>query len=159
MARHDSVRDTLVGWLREQDLHAETEQHIPAWDVAGLRAVLDVAYIDKQLGARHVDVSFVASITHGGVDAGVRLARREKAKHTRYPGPTMVPFVLDVRGRWGNEAQAWARDVLREHDPEERQRRLQDLRWRVAKALQGAVAEQCRRSAKRRTGRPARVAP
>ena len=84
MARHDSIRDTLVGWLKDQDLHAQVEQHIPAWDdrERDARAVLDVVYTDKQIGARHVDVSFVASITHGGVDADVRLARREKAKHT-----------------------------------------------------------------------------
>ena len=33
--------------------------------------------------------------------------RKEKETHTRYPGPRLHPFIMDVRGRWGRSAHAF----------------------------------------------------
>ena len=84
--------------------------------------------------------------THKGLAAQVRLERHERKKHTRYPGPRLIPFVLDVRGLWGKEAFAWAHAMVRRQPKAERAAALQDLRWRVSHALQLAVAEQCLRA-------------
>lgn len=66
-----------------------------------------------------VDVSIVAAGTANSLGHGLILARREQAKHCRYPGKGLVPLVVDVPGRWGAEAVAWAREVVRRQAPTE----------------------------------------
>ena len=60
------------------------------------------------------------------------------APNTRYPGPQLLPAVLEAGGRWGREFRLWARAVL----PESPRRgdQLADLRCRLAVALQRGVA-------------------
>ena len=93
-----------------------------------------------------VDVSvtdMAAKAAEGGNAWRHALARRERRKHNRYPGPELVPFVLDVRGRWGQEAEAWLRRVLRRTAaPADRAEQADACRYAVAAALQAACAEQ-----------------
>lgn len=67
------------------------------------------------------------------------------AKYRRYPGPNMVPLVLDARGRWGVEAQVWARGIARSIAAHTG-KALADLRWRISQALKVTVAGQCYRA-------------
>ena len=70
------------------------------------------------------------------------LQRRERLKHRRYPFPGLVPFVLDVNGRWGAEAETWLRRVVGELPDAERNAARCALRSGVSLALQSQVAEQ-----------------
>ena len=144
--RHNRIRDVLADWLRSQGIGANTEQAVPDWHTVREQAILDVAYFDSRHGERFLDVAVLAAHTHKGLAAQIRLERHERKKHTRYPGARLIPFVLDVRGRWGKEACAWARAMVRRLPKIDRAPTLQDLRWRVSPALQLAVAEQCLRA-------------
>ena len=53
-----------------------------------------------------------------------------------------MPFVLDVNGRWGAEAETWLRRVLGELPEPERNAARCSLRAAVSRALQSQVAEQ-----------------
>ena len=119
---------------------------MPDWDTPRERAVLDVAYMDSVRGPWFLDVAVLAAHSHRGVPAQTRLERHERKKHVRYPGPHLIPFVVDVRGRWGKEAQAWARAMILRLPSEDRALAMQELRWRISRALQIAVAEQCLRA-------------
>ena len=144
--RHNRIRDVLAEWLRSQGIGANTEQAVPDWHTDREQAILDVAYFDSRHGERFLDVAVLAAHTHKGLAAQIQLERHERKKHTRYPGARLIPFVLDVRGRWGKEACAWARAMVRRLPKIDRAPTLQDLRWRVSHALQLAVAEQCLRA-------------
>ena len=144
MRRHDSVRDALARWLKTRNITVSTEQSVPSWDTPKERAILDLWVVDPDTAVPvYVDVAIVASATQSCTPATTLLARRERTKHLRYPGNSLVPFVLDARGRWGNEAVAWAKGLLRHLSPADRQEALWELRWEVAQALHTAVAEQC----------------
>lgn len=78
------------------------------------------------------DVSVVATCSQNALGHGLILARREQAKHRRYRGEGLVPFVVDVRDKWGCP-----------QDPAAAQQRR---RWLLAQALQSAVAEMCLQS-------------
>ena len=145
MIRHGAIRDTLADWLRDDlALAAQTEQEVPRWHTQRERAILDVVYAGPSANTIKMDVSVVdGATTHRGVrQAKWCLARREKAKHTRYPGPGLVPFVLDTRGRWGHEATAWLRAVVRHIPHETRAEAMAKCRYRVSVALQRGVAGQ-----------------
>ena len=158
--RHNRIRDVLAEWLKSQGIGVNTEQAVPAWHTVREQAILDVAYIDSQHGERFLDVAVLAAHTHKGLAAQIRIERHERKKHLRYPGARLIPFVLDVRGRWGKEACAWARTIVRRLPKRERAAVLQDLRWRVSNALQLAVAEQCLRALRpSRRQPPAPAAP
>ena len=145
--RHDGARDCVIAWMREMGLHPHKEQRVPAWDTARASAILDIAYLDAKTGTRYLDIAIVSGGTHANLPAATRIARHEQHKHTRYPGPALVPFVIDVRGMWGSEARAWLRDVkpqLSSPDPEEA---IRLLKYRLSACIQGAVAEQVIRCA------------
>ena len=107
---------------------------------------MDVSYTDPDKGTCYLDVAVLAAAHQVGVEASVRLERHERKKHTRYPGGTLVPFILDVHGRWGREAAAWARTLVSKYPEEERRDMLMELRWRISRTLQLQVGEQCLRS-------------
>jgi len=145
MTRHGAIRDTLADWLRgELGLSTQTEQEVPRWNTARERAILDVVYTGPSANTVKMDVSVLdGATTHRGVrQAKWCLARREKAKHRRYPGPGLVPFVLDTRGRWGHEATAWLRAAVRCIPQEQRAEATAQCRYRVSVALQRGVADQ-----------------
>ena len=54
----------------------------------------------------------------------------------------MVPFVLDINGRWGAEAETWLRRVISELPEADRNTARCSLRSVVSLALQSQVAEQ-----------------
>ena len=54
----------------------------------------------------------------------------------------MVPFVLDINGRWGAEAETWLRRVISELPEADRNAARCSLRSVVSLALQSQVAEQ-----------------
>ena len=47
--------------------------------------------MDPEHGERFIDVAVLAAGTHLGVAAQARLERHERKKHTRYPGPRLIP--------------------------------------------------------------------
>ena len=108
--------------------------------------MLDIVYRDAVEDMVYVDVTVASNPQGSTQSAGVMTLLREKAKHNRYPGPGLKPFAIDIRGRWGVEALAWARMLVRRKPQDEQVAWMMDLRWKVSAALQSAVAEQCNRS-------------
>ena len=144
--RHNAIRDTVAQWLRDVGHRAQVEQAIPEWhsDQDG-EAILDVVYHRGLHGRVCLDISLVnvvAEATLHGRTYKAALQRRERAKHRRYPFPGLVPFVLDINGRWGTEAETWLRRMLGELPESERNAARVSLRSSVARALHGQVAEQ-----------------
>ena len=124
---------------------AEKEQEVPRWTTDEEKAVLDVVYSEGAAGLVALDVSVTNLVTKAARGGGAwrhALARRERKKHQRYPGPELVPFVMDVRGRWGREAEAWLRRAVRRCPAEERADKARECRYAVAVALQEHCAEQ-----------------
>ena len=145
MRRHNAIRDAVTQWLREIGHHAQVEQVIQEWhSEQDGEAVLDVVYHRGAHGRVCLDISLVNSAAEAasGRPFKATLQRRERAKHRRYPFQGLVPFVLDVNGRWGNEAETWLRRVVGELPEPERNPARVALRSSVARALHSQVAEQ-----------------
>ena len=143
--RHDAIRDDLAGWVRDTlNIGVLTEQLIPEWhDSDDGDARLDVVYTGPT-GRVCLDISLVDSVhaaIHGGGGAGTR-ARRERAKHLRYPHRDMVPFVVDLNGRWGEEAETWLRKALTAIPMDERAEARFALRGKIARTLQYHLTSQ-----------------
>ena len=137
--RHDAIRNDLAKWIRDHlGVAALTEQVIPEWwqrDEGDAR--LDVVYTGRS-GRLCLDVSLVDSVhaaLHGAGAAATR-ARRERAKHVRYPSKELVPFVVDLNGRWGHEAETWLRKALLALPAEDRVEARRNLRGTIARTLQ-----------------------
>ena len=145
--RHDNARDIMGAWLTENGIASQLEQRVPAWDTATEHAILDVAYNDAVAGRRYVDLAVVAGSTHVDVAPDVRVARHEKFKHKRYPGPALVPFVVDVRGAWGAEALAWLKDIKPQLQVPDKDAAVAVLKYRLAASIQSSVADAVIRSA------------
>ena len=144
--RHNAIRDAVTQWLRGVGRHAQVEQVIQEWhSEQDGEAVLDVVYHRGLHGRVCLDISPVNSAaeaaTHGR-SFKAALQRRERAKHRRYPFQGLVPFVLDVNGRWGMEAETWLRRVIGDLPDSERNEARVSLRSAVARALHSQVAEQ-----------------
>ena len=106
---------------------------------------MDVVYHRGLHGRVCLDISLVNSAAEAAIHGRAfkaALQRRERAKHRRYPFPGLVPFVLDVNGRWGMEAETWLRRVLGDLPDSERNAARVSLRSSVARALHSQVAEQ-----------------
>ena len=142
--RHNSIRDVVARWCKG----AKTEQSVPKWTTQEEKAILDVAYSNNKGHQMFVDVSVVAGERANTINM---MMRREAAKHKRYPGAGMAPFVVDIRGRWGKEAQAWARAACQEFYPDDIIEQMKKLRYEVSNALMVGVAEQCQRSMRPKT--------
>ena len=144
MRRHNAVRDAVALWLRDVGHHAQIEQVIPEWHTeADGTAMLDVVYHRSVHGRICLDVSVVDSVAVAlnGRPFQAALQRREKLKHRRYPHLGLVPFVLDINGRWGAEAETWLWRAVGELAEPERITARCSLRSAVARALQSQVAE------------------
>ena len=111
MDRHDSITETIGRWLGELGFKWKMEQMATEYETPEHRARLDLWYADAQWGHTWIDVSLCASHAHDGVSVKQRFLRREQAKHARYRGGSLVPFVLDPRGSWGREALAWMQHI------------------------------------------------
>ena len=136
MHRHDRIRDWLAGWIAEHSGQTvATEQYVPRWDRRKQdgtleRARLDVVFQDHNGQTVYVDVSVPAASTTCPATARTRMARdgaaaarMEDSKRLRYPGPTLVPFVVEALGRPGSDAVALLRSFA-PTDPEERSKVL-----------------------------------
>ena len=108
------------------------------------QAVLDVILVTNS-GRVAVDVSVAEAPSADDATArararadGTAARERELEKHRRYPGPGLVPAVLETGGRMGREFRAF----LRAQAPadERRAASLADIRQRLATALQRGVA-------------------
>ena len=123
MARHDAIRDWACATYREcTGLPANTEQHVPQWDLVGEdgeveEARLDVATSDIGTGAPlYLDVVIKCAFS---TDAAVlhRRARRNglaasdgaAAKRRRYAeaGAALVPLAFEAGGRASDEAASF----------------------------------------------------
>ena len=144
MRRHHAVRDALARWLKGIGHQAQTEQVIGDWQTPDGQAQLDVVYHRGARGRICLDVSLVDATSVARQNRGYEyvLRRREREKHLRYPYAGLIPFVLDSRGRWGQEAETWLRQVVGEIPEDDRGEARRLLRATIAQALQGQVAEQ-----------------
>ena len=159
--RHNAIRDAVAHWLRDIGHHAMIEQVIPEWHTeAEGAAMLDVVYHRSVHGRICLDVSLVdtVAVALNGRPFQATLQRREKIKHRRYPFMGLVPFVIDINGRWGAEAETWLRRAVGELSEPERITARSALRSAVARALQSQVAEQIALSTNEAAGDPG-VAP
>ena len=142
--RHNGIRDTLKAWMAKYNISALTEQVVAHWSSQeDGDAILDLVFTHPELGEIYIDVSVCDAAFPGAPrDNWWALERRERAKHGCYPGPGLYPFVLDTRGRWGREADALIRLILRAIPEEQRIPALLDCRLMVARSMQMAVAGQ-----------------
>ena len=106
--------------------------------------MLDVVYFSGIQDRVCIDISIVDSVAVARQNRPFKpaLQRREQLKHRRYPYPGLVPFALDINGRWGAEAETWLRRVVGELPDAERNTARCALRSAVSLALQSQVAEQ-----------------
>merc|ERR1712015_270275 len=146
--RHDQVTMAIGAWLGSHGFQWKTEQAALEFDNEHRRARLDLCYVDSHWGRTWVDVTLCAASTHDGVSVQQRFKRREVTKHDRYVGGTLVPFVMDPRGSWGQEARTWVTHVIHQIPEEDRGESRRRLRWGVAQALQIAIGEQILASGK-----------
>ena len=125
--RHDRIRDWLAQWIsRMVDKEVQTEQYVPKWDRTKTnargeqeveRARLDIAF-QGRAGPVYLDIAITEAITASAralsqrarVD-GAAAAHEEQEKHWRYPGPNLIPFVLEAGGRFGESAESFLRSV------------------------------------------------
>ena len=154
VARHNGVRDWLGGWIAAQTGRPTSlEQFVPRWDRleddgSVTRARLDVAFLDTQARSMYADVAIVAasSICPATQRAraardGAAAARAEDGKRLRYPGPSLVPFVIEVLGKPGKDAVSLLH-AFAPRDPEEGSRVLGAAWQTVSMLAQTAHAEQ-----------------
>ena len=151
-ARHDDVKNILAKWMNtELGINCLTEQRVTAWDRvrphgAGEHdiehAILDIVYTDHTGRQISIDVSVIdgAENTQTGFDKALK--RREWDKHLRYPGPNLRAFVIDCRGRWGDEARGWLRSILQNVPQTERQGLIRSIRHTISASIQHSVADQ-----------------
>ena len=99
-----------------------------------------------------ISIRHSAAGSHSELNAAARrngeaTRRGERAKHARYPGERLCPFVLECGGRWrGGEARQWLRQQVAEL-PEDLQTVEQSRAQRlISCALQGQVAKQMRKA-------------
>ena len=130
VARHDRIRDWLAKWVGGMiGREALTEQFVPQWDRYrdGIleRARLDVVYDNVQGRRVHVDVAIVEASTANLHDQrqraakdGVAASSHEDTKRRRYPGPSLVPFVMESMGRLGEGTDAMLRALVPSDHPE-----------------------------------------
>ena len=121
--RHDAVKHALAEWIDKiSPSPVRKEQEIPEWNTERYgRAVLDIVMFDNTGQRKCIDVR----VADGAETAGstkFALSRAEKEKHRRYPSATMIPFVLDCRGKWGAEALGLVKSVTQHLGAQENQR-------------------------------------
>ena len=153
MSRHDRMRDWLAARITQvMGRTALTEQLVLKWGRPNkeeeiIRARFDVAYNDAQGRRMYIDVEVTDAATLDAhelrtraVRDGAAAAREEDRKRLRYPGPDLVPFVIEAMGRPGDSADALLRS-LAPRDLTERSRVLGAARQSLSVLLQMGNAE------------------
>ena len=132
-----------------------TEQYVPKWDRVKRgrsgheeveRARLDVVF-NGTAGPVYIDIAVTEAAAAGGHTStdrarndGAAALHEEKEKHRRYPGPDLVPFVLEANGRLGEEAELLLRSVA-PLDPSERAAEISAAKRSLSTLLQLGNAE------------------
>ena len=152
MRRHDRVRDWLALWVAAMlSREVLTEQYVPRWDRHRNgqleRARLDVVYDNVHGRPVYVDVAITDAYTQDAhkmrqraAEDGKAAAHKEDRKRVRYPGPDLVPFVVESLGRLGDGTQSLLR-ALAPSDPERRSRVLGAARQTLSVLVQMGNAE------------------
>ena len=129
------------------------EQFVPAWDRleadgSFVRARLDVVFQDTNARTTYADVAIVAAFTvclstrrARAARNGAAAATAEDGKRLRYPGPSLVPFVVELLGRPGDDATSLLRSFA-PGDPLERSCVLGAAWQTLSVLIQTAHAEQ-----------------
>ena len=152
--RHDGVRDWLAAWIAEQSGQVvSTEQYVPRWELVEedgniVRARLDVVFQDNQARTVYADVAIVAASTvclptrrARAARNGEAAAKAEDGMRLRYPGPNLMPFVVELLGRPGQDAISLLRSFA-PTDPGERSEVLGKAWQTLSVLIQTAHAEQ-----------------
>ena len=151
-ARHNKIRDWLAKFVSSMiGREALTEQFAPHWNRVrrGVmeRARLDFVYDNVQGRRVYVDVAVVETravdpheVRQRAATDGKAAAQEEDSKRLRYPGPSLIPFVLESMGRLGESADALLRALVPADQPD-RAKILGAARQSLSVALQMANAE------------------
>ena len=121
---HAGVRDFLATYVADATgKPTRTEQVVPTWarvkrNGETEEAGLDVAFVDGRGRRAYIDVAVVTASTpdqerlrRRARDGGAAAAAHEDVKRIRYPGPELVPFVVESLGRPGLAAQRLMRTL------------------------------------------------
>ena len=156
LRRHDRIRDWLAAWLGKM-LYQEvaTEQFVPKWDRIKRdhqgRPIVEKARLDVvfqgMAGKVYVDVAVVEAgsesahaLTRRALQDGAAAAEEENDKRKRYPGPDLVPFVVEAGGRLGEAAELLIRSVAPK-DPVERSAAISEAKRALSNLVQLGNAE------------------
>ena len=143
IAMHDKTRDEIASWANSHcNMNVLKEQWVPKWSTDTERAKLDISVLDPTLGQIYVDVTVVDSITGSEEKPMQGLEAAERKKHDKYRGGGLFVFAIDVRGRWGKEADKFVKLMTKDLSSKERLDANLDLRRRVATTIQCGGAEQ-----------------
>jgi hypothetical protein len=150
--RHDSVRDWLAKLVTEwTGKPALTEQLVPNWNRqknGHLKlARLDVA-LDTAQGKRvYIDVAITEAATSDAHELrqraagdGVAASRKEDHKRVKYPGPELLPFVVEALGRCGSSANSFLK-AMAPKSLDDRSKALGSARQSLSVLVQTGMAE------------------
>ena len=150
--KHNHLRDILHNWLVKMGFFSQREQHIPELDTvdehgAPRQAIMDIytTIDDRQF---LIDISVTDAVSNCPVRTTSRsnnnataAMEREQQKRARYQhDPRLIPFVLEVGGRWGSTAEAWVKSIA-PTDPTERATTLSQLGYELSTSLQRSNAD------------------
>ena len=146
-------------WKQQEPLY---DQGVHTWDRATRRrssansaehAVLDIEFTDTNgrcwidVSVRHPAAGDASALRAASRKDGEASRRAERAKHDRYPGPQLVPFVVETPGRIGAEARFWLLAQARALPDDTQQAELARAYKAISCAVQSDVAKQLRRAA------------
>ena len=151
LRRHDRIRDWLAKWIGKMlGQEVPTEQYVGKWDrwkrdargqLVLERARLDIVF-QGRAGPVYVDIAVVeagagaaSTLRERSVQDGLAAAREEDDKRRRYPGPDLVPFVVEAGGRLGESAQSLIRSVA-PRDPVDRGQEIAAAKRTLSALLQ-----------------------
>ena len=153
------VGSLVKRWRLQEPLY---EQRVPTWDRANRRstlantvehAVLDIEFTDTNgrcwidVSVRHPAAGDASALRAASRKDGEASRRAERAKHERYPGPQLVPFVVETPGRIGAEARFWLLSQVRALPDDAQSAELARAYKAISCAVQADVAKQLRRAA------------
>ena len=164
LMRHGRLAKAVAGLLcRWRRCTPLLEQRVPTWDRPRRnpqpgqdpieRAVLDIEY-DAEDGRRWLDVTVrhpaagdLAAVRASSRKDGEAGRRAERAKHDRYPGQQLTPFVVETPGRIGAEGRLWLLSEVRQLPPDMQAPELARAYKVVSCAVQTEIVRQLRRAA------------
>ena len=108
---------------------------------------MDVVFSDSQGRREYIDVAITDPAAENVQEQrlrahrdGAAAGRAEDAKHLRYPGPDLTPFVFEALGRTGPSATALLKSIV-PRDAEGRYQIMGQVRQSISALLQMGNAE------------------